>query len=110
MRFADVASSGEKAHAFHFNVNCPVFISSMFGPTVRTLPLSYSQLQIFLDISAHMTPLRGREESSYFLQFSHNLLGLVFQLIDRPSYPCVVRRFPGQSDPSLQAEVFDTHD
>src|SRR5215475_2161418 len=109
-RFADVATSGEKAHAFLFYIDRSVFVSIMFGPTVRTPPLSFSQLQIFLDVSALVTPLRGREESSHFLQFSPNFFGLIFELIDRPTYPCVVRRFPGQSDPSLQAQVFHTHD
>src|SRR5215510_7519370 len=55
----------------------------MFRPTVRTLPLPFSQLKIFLDVSALVTPLRGRKEASHFLQSSPNLFGLVFQLIDR---------------------------
>ena len=82
----------------------------MFGPTVRTLPLSFSQLQIFLDVSALVTPLRGRKESFHFLQFSPNLFGLVFQLIDRLSYTSIVRRFSRNLYPSLQAQVFHTHD
>src|SRR5215475_9813852 len=108
-RFADVATSGEKAHAFHFYIDRSVFVSIMFHPTVRTPPLPFSQLQIFLDVSALVTSLRGREESSHFLQFSPNLLGLVFQLIDRPTYPRIVCRFSSQLNPSLQAQVFDTH-
>src|SRR5262247_3836896 len=107
-----IVACAPAAHAAHCGstIDRSVFVSIMFGPTGRTLPLPFSQLQIFLDISALVTPLRGREESSHFLQFSPNLFGLVFQLIDRPTYPRVVCRFSSQLNPSLQAQIFDTHD
>src|SRR5215510_1249085 len=82
----------------------------MFGPTVRTLPFPIRQLKIFLDLSAHVTPLRGRKESPHLLQFPPNLFGLVFESIDRLTDPSIVRRFPRKLHPSLQAQVFDTHD
>src|SRR5215813_4734570 len=76
-RFADVATPGEKTHAFHFDIDGAVFVPIMFGPTVRTLPHTIRQLKIVIDVSTLVTPLRGRKESSHLLQFPPNLFGLV---------------------------------